>query len=264
MMLRFVLLTCVLAVSTSVKAQETEPALEVEANDATPEQDVATLEVEVQPDPDAAEARMRFELGSSFYTQGRFAEALVEFSRSFDVSREPQLLHNMYLCERDAGHTREAAEYLRRYLDAAGVDVENRQLLESRLQTLDESAAQEDEDRRERDLPLLVQPPSRVLPIVLFATGGAALAAAGGLALHVSGLRSDLEEACYGVRCPEHLNDDREALRRQAITVDVLWASGLAISLTGVLAWVLAKPNVEARPVVVSCGLSRCSVQGRF
>lgn len=63
---------------------------------------------------------------------------------------------------------------------------------------------------------------------------------------------------------PNIVNDDREALRRRAITVDVLWASGLAISLSGVLAWVLAKPNVEARPLVVSCGLSRCSVQGRF
>lgn len=213
---------------------------------------------------------MRFELGNNYYTQGRFAEALFEFGRSFELSGEPGLLHNMYLCERDAGHPSEAAGYLRRYLDE-GASVENRPLLESRLQALEERVAHEEEMRLQRAtvesppaVELRARPPSRVLPIVLFATGGAALVAAGGLALHVNGLNSDLQDACFGVRCPEHLTEEREALRSRAITVDILWASGLAFTLTGVLAWVLAKPDIEERLASVSCGLGTCSVQGRF
>lgn len=257
---RFVLLACVLGVTASAVAQEPESTSETEAEQsAEAEAEVAEVEV-AEPDPDAVEARMRFELGSNFYTQGRFAEALVEFGRSFELSGEPRLLHNMYLCERDAGRTAEAAGYLRRYLDRTGPDIENRQLLESRVQTLEERVAREDELRRQRELP--PEPPNRTPSIILFAMGGVALAAAGGLALHVNALHGDLQDACYGVRCPEHLTGDRETLRRRAIAVDVLWAAGLAISVTGVLAWVLAIP--DERPVVVSCGLSQCSVEGRF
>lgn len=245
-----------------VAAQETAPEPVVEAPTPSAEAILAP-----DADPDAAEARMRFELGNNFYTQGRFAEALAEFRRSFELSGEPRLLHNMYLCERDAGHSSEAAAHLRRYLDEGGAAVENRPLLESRLQALEERVAQEEEARRQRaDAVVLVRrPPSRVLPIVLFATGGAALVAAGGLALHVNGLNGDLQDACFGVRCPEHHTEQREALRSRAITVDILWASGLAFTLTGVLAWVLAKPGIEERPATqVSCGLGTCSVQGRF
>ena len=257
-MLRFVIVACAIAVSAPVVSQEADPGLDAEAT---------TSDVPIAaPSPDAAEARMRFELGSNFYTQGRFAEALIEFGRSFELSGEPTLLHNMYLCERDAGHAAEAAGYLRRYLDDGGAAVENRPLLESRLQALEERAAQEEEARRQRaDAVVLVRrPPSRALPIVLFATGGAALVAAGGLALHVNALNGDLQESCFGVRCPEHHTEEREALRTRAIVVDILWASGVALTLTGVLAWVLAKPDIEERPASVSCGFGSCSVQGRF
>lgn len=267
----------------------------------------ASVSVQAQPQPDGtepaetaevdatenetrdAEARMRFQLGSQLYERGRFEEASAEFRRAYDLSGRPSLLYNVYLAERDAGNVAAAAEALRRYLDEEEAP-ENRALLESRLQSLEELAAREHSDPQqatpdaptpdpepaaETAAPEPQQPPadepaeesarpSLVAPLLLVGGGAAILAAAGGLGLANRTLYNDLQDRCLGgTLCTPSQSGDIDALGRRNLTADVLLGLGGAVVLGG-LVWLVLRAIHPETDVASACGPRGCQLRGRF
>jgi len=227
------------------------------------------------------EARTRFQLGSTLYRQGRFDDAAREFRGAYDVSHRPELLYNLYLVERDAGHTQEAADALRTYLSDAS-QIPDRGLMEGRLAALDEQlerarAAQDathgdtSDDGAEVgaaiDAPPPVEPPSRVLPIALMAAGGAVLLVGGGFAFAAKSKHDDLDAVCVAGRCPNSSQSDIDALHRDTLIADLSFAIGGVSVATGLLLLLLRHGSNENEPSVsAGCGPEGCglSLQGRF
>ncbi len=72
-------------------------------------------------------ARQHFASGTRFYEEGSWDAALVEFTASFQLSGERDLLHNISWTHEKAGRTREALDYAERYLSASrGTEDEER------------------------------------------------------------------------------------------------------------------------------------------
>lgn len=209
------------------------------------------------------EARTRFNLGQQLYEQGRFEEALEQFRAAHELSGRPGLLYNIYLCHRDAGNTREAASSLRAYLEAEP-SVANRAMLERRLITLDEQIAREDEIGRrpvvaERDF---------TGPIVMMVSGAVVFAAGGALGLANRSLYDDISGRCYdGEVCLSEEAGDIDALDRRNLTADLLVAIGGGVILGGLI-WLVVEGTRSAsstgEDVAVACGVTGCSVRGRF
>lgn len=196
---------------------------------------------------DVARAREHFEVALTLYRAGRFDESALEFQRAFDLSGAPELLHNIYLAHRDAGHVRAAADALRRYLAVASdIPEEQRSMLRHRLEALeavlasgasDEGAPPEGASRGEPDEASdgnreQVEPPPPPAPrdppwgaIASYAIGGLGLAmtaVAGSMALAE---RSSLESSCAPV-CTD-------AQVSSAYTLAILADVGLGVGALG-------------------------------
>jgi len=192
------------------------------------------------------EARTRFQLGSTLYRQGRFDDAAREFRAAYDVSHRPELLYNLYLVERDAGHTQEAADALRTYLQDAS-EVPDRGLMEGRLAALDqqlerERAAQEatHEDTSDDQT---------------------------GFAFAAKSKHDDLDAVCVAGHCPNSSQGDIDALHRDTLIADISFAVGGVSVATGLLLLLLRHGSDDGEPPVsAGCGPDGCglSVQGSF
>lgn len=198
-----------------------------------------------------AVARAHFDLGTSHYDAGRFAEAAVEFREAYRFSHRPELLYNIHLAERDAGHLPEALDALRAYL-ASEAEIGNRGALEGRAASMErqlaEAAAREAGGRDrvaraivEESVPPPVVPPPRdetptIAGAVLLAAGVAMVAAAavtGALALTTD---ADLARRCPGAICTDPaLAIDIDRGRSLALATDVVGAIGIAALATGLV-----------------------------
>lgn len=222
-----------------------------------------------------AAARTHFELGREHYQAGRFTDAAHEFREAHRLSGFTQLLFNVYLAERDAGRSAEAAEALGRFLDESPEgSISNRELLESRLAALRAQASEPDapatpppEHAPPQESPAGEAPRdgagTSAMGVALLATGGAALVAALGTGITALGARDDLDALCDGTRCPEAARDDRDRGRRLALTTDVLIGVGAAAAVAGTLWLAFGGRDVEA---TAACAPGGChaAVRGRF
>jgi len=296
------------SLSLSTATAHAQPPAETPASDAdgstaaddSPAADDSAAPEEDGHQPDQAqvgalldeEARTRFQLGSTLYRQGRFDDAAREFRAAYEVSHRPELLYNLYLVERDAGHTTEAAEALRTYLSDAE-DVPDRGLMEGRLAALDRqvaAAAQQTHDTGDtgagsadqsgtRDgseilpTPPPIEGPSRVLPISLMAGGGAVLAVGAVFAILAKGKHDDLSGSCMGGVClDDGSQSDINALRRDDLVADISFGIGGAAVAAGVIVWLLQSggdsEHAEATPprFNAGCGTDGCSLslEGSF
>lgn len=90
------------------------------------------------------QARAAFRLGRAYYDNGDFVKAAEEFEKAYRISKKPELLYNVYLAYRDANMSREAAKALRGYLSEVN-DIPNRAQLKSRLEALERSIKEEEQ-----------------------------------------------------------------------------------------------------------------------
>lgn len=192
------------------------------------------------------EARKRFELGRTFYEAGRFREAAEEFTEAYRLSRRPALLYNIYVANRDAGKWQEATDSLRSYLEQVP-DAPDSITLRARLVSLEEQLAlQKERDARleaerqradARPAATPTAPKRSIVPWVVLGSGGALLIGSVVTSVLAANTASDLDEVCErdGTLCPESSRGDVEALRRQAVTTDVLWGVGAAALVTGIV-----------------------------
>jgi tetratricopeptide (TPR) repeat protein len=204
-----------------------------------------------QPMPDTPlaasmddEARQQFQRGRAHYDAGRFGEAAEDFSEAYRLSGRSQLLYNVYVAHRDAGHTEAAVEALRSYL-AKVQDAPDQTNLRARLAALEAQLAARAEEKRAKEAEVAAanaraeKSVSRTEHVVskvpwYFIGAGAGLVSAGavtgGLAL---GKGSLLEGDCSGTTCRSSSDGDIHTLRVLSVSTDVLIGTGAAFGITG-------------------------------
>lgn len=86
------------------------------------------------------EAHALFDAGHTAFEDGRFADALTDFERAYELSHRPELLYNIGQCHDHLRHDAEAVSALEGYL-AAVPDAPARHMIEGRLAILREAVA---------------------------------------------------------------------------------------------------------------------------
>ena len=71
--------------------------------------------------PEQKEAERHFQSGVELFKESKYAEALAEFERAYEISPQPLVLYNIAGCHRELSHYSEAVSYYRRFL-AEGKD----------------------------------------------------------------------------------------------------------------------------------------------
>ncbi len=233
-------------------------------------------------------ARELFASGDAAYAEGRYEEALAAFEEAYALSNRPQLLFNISNALERAGRYAEAASALEKYL--ASAKAKDRDLIQKRLANLKKRegdqkkdlahAPKEKEDDGRRPVPeehttvepevvrlgsaptwlwqrapspaVTPAPPrSDWVPILLFGTGSAALAAAGIFGMLTASARAEAAKECRegsaGTICS---SDARAAIDRDktfSIVTDVALLSGIVTVALGVYALASARRGDAAR-----------------
>lgn len=249
------------------------------------------------------QARGHFRLGRAHYDNGDFLRAAQEFEAAFAISQHSQLLYNIYLAYRDANVTRKAAEALKGYLEQVE-DVPNRAQLAARLQSLEQSLANEPPPTAETPVTTPTETPttttsptetpatteatpsgtttsnepisessggSKLVPIILMGSGGALIVGGVITGIMASGKKSDLEAACDGdTSCPQSAEEIQSSGKTLALVTDILLFGGIAVAGTGAVLFLLSGGEESSEPAPASasvvCGPGMCggSVQLRF
>lgn len=225
-----------------------------------------------QQDVSNEPGRAEYERGAELYRQGRFAEAVGEFERAYELSRRPAFLFNIFVSRRDSGDVAGAADALRRYLaDETTLSAEDRASLRERLRAMEqflaaqrvasESAAAEPspssddaESSAEQgasigdaadtpgDATVASSGTSDLATVGYVLMGGAAVAVASAIAFGVLALdaSAELDRACGVVMadgrryCPADL-DQRPIVQRFEAFRAASWVSaGVAVVAAGV------------------------------
>ncbi|HEX3473714.1 MAG TPA: tetratricopeptide repeat protein [Kofleriaceae bacterium] len=72
--------------------------------------------------PKQKEADQRFKRGVALFNDNKYAEALAEFERAYELAPHPLVLYNIASCHRQMSHYAQAVNYYRRFLaDGKGV-----------------------------------------------------------------------------------------------------------------------------------------------
>ena len=79
-------------------------------------------------------AKNHYLAGTSYYQQGRYAEAIREFEEAHRLSNKPELLYNIAQAHEKLGNLQQAVKYLEQYLEAP--DLTNRLAAEEQLKNI--------------------------------------------------------------------------------------------------------------------------------
>jgi len=112
--------------------------------------------------PEKVEAQARFEKGLKAYNLGNFPDAIVEFSKAYDLFPEPVFLFNIAQAHRQSGNSERALFFYRRYL-ASDPNAQNGAEVERRIHDL-EAAVAVKKDPPAATPAALVPPPASPAP----------------------------------------------------------------------------------------------------
>jgi tetratricopeptide (TPR) repeat protein len=90
---------------------------------------------------DAAQARVHFEKGRTFFQVDEYRKAIDEFKAAHVERPDPAFLYNIAECYRHLGETKDALTYYRRFLTAAAPGDRTRPIVEKRIAELQAQAA---------------------------------------------------------------------------------------------------------------------------
>jgi len=191
-------------------------------------------------------ALMLLDESSTLYEQGRFREAADMLRRAHELFPEPSLLHNLGRALESAGDEEGALDAYARYLEAEPAS-ERRPQIEARMATLERELALERRAQEggrggegeglgaEQGEPEVDEGPSLVGPVVLLASGGAALV--GGLAFGIaaSARQDDALEPGVSMEAGATIDDEAHSLSTVA---NALFVVGGVAAAAG-LGWLL-------------------------
>lgn len=169
--------------------------------------------------PTTAAAATHTELGKSFFAQGRYDLARLEFEGAYALSKEVDLLYNLALCWEREGRPREAAEAYERYLREKPDDRETAQ----KLARLKEQVQPVPHERLR---------PRQKLGVALLVLGGATLVSALALGLVTDRDRQQLVAGNLTYREAQALADRATTERSATIALGVI---GGALAVGGLV-----------------------------
>src|SRR6476646_10782122 len=92
---------------------------------------------------DAAQARVHFERGKTFFEVDEYKQAIEEFKAAHIQRPDPAFLYNIAECYRRAGEPRDALVLYRRFLSAAPAGDKTRAIVDKRIIELQAAVADE-------------------------------------------------------------------------------------------------------------------------
>lgn len=239
------------------------------------------------------EARVHFDSGALYYEEARYAEAVEEFRRAFELSERVGLLFNMSQCYERMGDLDNAVVYLERYI-AGSEESPARAVQERRLTNLratrdaaaqataeaaaaqvaaNERAAAEqavaEEARREaageaqREAPRETSPAMRRVSFALLGVGGAGLitfGVAGGLALSED--RRLSEECIDQFGNPSCASGADSVLNRRSLIADIGLGVGIAGAAAGLVLLLLDRSGADGETSQVQIAPSMSANSG--
>jgi tetratricopeptide (TPR) repeat protein len=242
------------------------------------------------------QAKSHFKVGKTLYEAGRFAEAAVEFEKAYALSNKEPLLYNIYVAYRDASDLPHAIDALRRYLDSAKLELDERVNLQARLRAMEDANARTEAARAAAPEPAPAPevaapapapvapapapapapaapaaPPARSsspVPYVLAIGGGTLILGGVVTGLVASSKINGIEDDCEDDTCPKGygLDDKRSDARTWRTLAFVLTGAGVVTAAIGAVLLLAQGGDAESPPVAAAldCGPSGCRVHGRF
>jgi hypothetical protein len=229
-----------------------------------------------EPAPAATEAPAldfdgHVEAAAGHFEAGRLAEALRSFEAAWAIKQDGNLLYNIAYLHEQLGHLEQAADHYDRFITTPGVELENRALAAERLKAIRGILLAR---REEAPAPVAAQPVQPVIvaapapaspapplpsppaegstlrPVGLLVGGGGLVLMGAGVVtgLLANGAASDMEASSTLTERRGHA-DRADSL---AVTTDALLFSGLAVTATGAVMYLLGG-DTEGSP---SPGLS--------
>lgn len=209
------------------------------------------------PPKQIAIAERHFHDGTEWYREGKFDLAITEYRASYEISKLPELLHNISLCYENLGNIEAAISYEQRYIEAVPKsDFEVIDQANGRIARLRGSAAQPIAKAATPppERPITSKPeakpvrqtsnPVRYAPYLAIAGGSLALIAGfacGGLALErASQIRSMQPIARADL---DALTAQGQSYNRAAITLDVIGGAIVAGGVVWAIVWSKASPK---------------------
>lgn len=253
---------------------------------------VATVAHAAPPPP---EAKIHFDAGREYYTHDKWADAVREFKRAFELAPLPDLLLNIARAETHLGHEEVAIGYLEQYL-AAQPDADDspsvRAEIDARRKALEDGkaarkalAAAETAKREAvqataqakasaaeaREVRLAARP--KWPGVTLLAIGGVFIA--GGLLAGVAAVSDGNQVSRGGAGNPltskaptvwspdeQKIHDGGVAAQAIGVALDLIGGLFAAVG-AGMLVWALVGPRAEKR-VWLAPGLGGVTVGGSF
>jgi hypothetical protein len=77
---------------------------------------VPTEQVDGKEKSEQKDADRFFKSGVDLYKEGKFAEALAEFERAYEIQPHPLVLYNIAVCHRELSHYQEAVKFYKRFV----------------------------------------------------------------------------------------------------------------------------------------------------
>jgi hypothetical protein len=87
-----------------------------------------------EPTAQQKQADRHFKAGVALYKEAKYAEALAEFERAYEIAPHPLVLYNIATCHRELSRYGEAVRYYRRFLDEGKGKVPSKRLAEAKVE----------------------------------------------------------------------------------------------------------------------------------
>jgi len=193
-------------------------------------------------------AKQHTQQAFKLYQAGNYGAARVEFQAAYDLTREPEILHNLSMTAERQGQLADAIGFEERYLaaaDAAKATLRDRDEARGRILRLREKLAQSPEVEPAKPSPTSRERSVPPAAIGLMAGGGILLAVGIGLGGAALRDRGQLYEGVYAEEV-DALYDRNRALNAAAISLSVLGGAALA----GGASWAIVHRRRATRPAL--------------
>jgi hypothetical protein len=230
-------------------------------------EDAADAEETAEPDADQQRLKELFDRARTLYGEGRYEEAISAFESAYDVSPEPNLLYNVFVCYERLDQPQRALEALERYAAIAPAEeqeqiAKDRRRLQATIERREAETAEPVGDAAQP--PVTEETSTPAEPIdrggpreriygpaawALTAVTGVALGVGIGFGISSSNLTNDAQDECIpgpsGPICPRSAQSTIDKAHNRGIVADVSFgvAGVAAIALVAVIAVKVARRN---------------------